>query len=343
MAIPAQQQHKDEYRKLTGLQKIAIFMMAIGEENASKLFGMMEDDEIREITGTMTTLGEISADTVERLIIEFAEQMSASGNIVGSYDTAEKLLIKVLSKERVDAIMDDIRGPAGKTTWDKLGNVSEEVLASYLKNEYPQTVALVLSKIKPDHAARVLTVLPEDLALEVIMRMLTMDTVKKEVLEGVEKTLRMEFMSNLAKTQRRDSFEVMADIFNNFDRNTEGRFMKVLEERDKEASDRIRALMFTFEDLKKVDKAGIQALLRVVDKDKLVIALKGASETIKSLFFDNMSERAAKIMREDMESKGPVRIRDVDEAQMLVVTTAKDMAAKGEINIADTSDEEMIS
>ncbi len=331
MAAPA----KDDYRKLSGAQKIAIFMMSIGEENAGKLFGMMDDEEIREISSIMATLGEISSETVERLYLEFAEQMTASGAVVGTYDTAERLLIKTLGKDRVDSIMEDIRGPAGKTTWDKLGNVSEEVLAGYLKNEYPQTIALVLSKIKPDHAARVLTVLPEDLALEVIMRMLSMESVKKEVLEGVEKTLRMEFMSNLAKTQRRDSHEMMADIFNNFDRNTESRFMKVLEDRDKDASDRIRALMFTFEDLKKIDAAGIQALMRVVDKDKLAIALKGASETVKSLFFDNMSERAAKILKEDMEGKGPVRLREVDEAQMLIVTTAKDLAAKGEIVIAD--------
>jgi len=332
MAAP---QAKDEYRKLTGPQKIAIFMMSVGEEAASKIFSMMDDEEIREISSTMATLGEISSETVERLYIEFAEQMSASGAVVGTFDTAERLLVKALGKERVDSIMEDIRGPAGKTTWDKLGNVSEDVLAGYLKNEYPQTIALVLSKIKPDHAARVLTVLPEDLSLEVIMRMLTMEPVKKEVLEGIEKTLRMEFMSNLARTQRRDSHEMMADIFNNFDRSTESRFMTILEDRDKESSDKIRALMFTFEDLKKIDGAGIQAIMRVVDKDKLAIALKGASEVIKSLFFDNMSERAAKIMREDMESKGPVRIKDVDEAQMVVITTAKDLAAKGEIVIAE--------
>ena len=165
--------------------------------------------------------------------------------------------------------------------------------------------------------------------------MLTMESVKKDVLEGIEKTLRMEFMSNLAKTQKRDSHEIMADIFNNFDRATESRFMKVLEDRDKDAADRIRKLMFTFEDLKKVDAAGIQALMRVIDKDKLAIALKGASEEIKALFFGNMSERAAKILREDMEAKGPVRIKDVDEAQMVIVSTAKDLAGKGEIVIAE--------
>ncbi|MEI7670055.1 MAG: flagellar motor switch protein FliG, partial [Pseudomonadota bacterium] len=310
---------KDDYRKLSGAQKVGILLMSMGEENATKLFGMMEDDEIKEISGTMATLGEISSETVERLYVEFADQMSASGAVVGTYDTAERLLIKALGKDRVDNIMEDIRGPAGKTTWDKLGNVSEEVLAGYLKNEYPQTIALVLSKIRPDHAAKVIKVFQEDLALEVMLRMLSMETVKKDVLEGIEKTLRMEFMSNLAKTQKRDSHELMADIFNNFDRSTEARFMKILEERDVESADKIRALMFTFEDLKKVDTAGIQALMRVIDKDKLAVALKGASETIKSLFFDNMSERAAKILKEDMESKGPVRIKEVDEAQMAIV------------------------
>ncbi len=328
-------QQKDDYRKLTGPQKIAILMMSVGEENASKLFGMMDDEEIREISSTMATIGEISAETVERLYLEFTEQMSASGAVVGTYDTAERLLVKALGKERVDTIMEDIRGPAGKTTWDKLGNVGEDVLAGYLKNEYPQTIALVLSKVRSDHAAKVLAIFPEDLALEVVMRMLTMESVKKDVLESIEKTLRIEFMSNLAKAQQRDSHEMMADIFNNFDRKTEARFMTVLEERDKGAAERIRALMFTFEDLKKIDGAGIQALLRIVDKDKLAVALKGASDAIKSLFFDNMSERAAKILREDMEAKGPVRIRDVDEAQMVIVSAAKDLAAKGEIIIAE--------
>ncbi|MEI6730815.1 MAG: flagellar motor switch protein FliG, partial [Pseudomonadota bacterium] len=258
------------------------------------------------------------------------------------FDTAERLLVKALGKDRVDSIMEDIRGPAGKTTWDKLGNVSEDVLAGYLKNEYPQTIALVLSKIKADHAARVLSVLPEDLSLEVIMRMLTMETVKKEVLEGIEKTLRMEFMSNLAKAQKRDSHEMMADIFNNFDRSTESKFMKSLEDRDQESAERIRSLMFTFEDLKKLDNAGVQSLMRVVDKDKLAVALKGASEVIKNLFFDNMSERAAKIMREDMESKGPVRIKDVDEAQSVIVNSAKDLIAKGEIVINDSGGDQMV-
>lgn len=333
---------KDEYRKLDGPKKAAMFLVALGETNAIKLFSMMEEDEIRELSGVMSTLGQINSDIIERLFHEFAEQVQASGALVGNYDSTERLLVKALGKGRVDTIMEEIRGPAGRTTWDKLGNVSEEILANFLKNEYPQTIAVVLSKIKPDHAARVLSNLPEELSVEVLLRMLSMESVKKDVMDGIEKTLRMEFMSNLAKRQSRDSHELLAEIFNNFDRNAETKFMSKLEERTPESAERVRALMFTFEDLAKIDSSGIQVLLRSADKDKLTVALKGSSDTIKDLFFSSMSERAAKIMREDMGSMGPVRIKDVDEAQMYVVSVAKDLASKGEIVISSDNAEDQL-
>jgi flagellar motor switch protein FliG len=268
--------------------------------------------------------------------------MSYSGGIVGSFDTTEKLLTRFLDDERVESIMDEIRGPAGRTVWDKLGNVNEAVLASYLKNEYPQTVAVVLSRIRPDHAARVLSNLPDDFALEVVMRMLRMEVVQKEILADVEKTLRAEFMSNLARTNRRDNHEVMAEIFNFFDRNTEGRFLNMLEDRSKDAADKIRALMFTFDDLAKLDGAGVRALLRQVEQNQLAIALKGGSQKVKDLFFQNMSERAGKLLSEDMETMGPVRLRDVEEAQMALVNLAKELAAQGEIFLADSKDDELV-
>lgn len=341
MAVPAKKE-KIDYSKLTGLQKTAIILMSVGQDSAAKMFGLMDDNEIKEVSMAMTQLGPVDSETVERLFSEFADQMTSSGVVIGSLDTTEQLLLKALGKDRVDAIMEDIRGPAGRTTWDKLGNVSEELLATYLKNEYPQTISLVLSKIKPDHAARVLTALPDDLSLDVIMRMLTMDSVKKEVLDSVEKTLRVEFMSNVAKTQRRDSHEMMAEIFNNFNRDNETKFMSALEARTPESAERIRALMFTFEDLIKIDPSGIQSVLRSVDKDKLAMAMKGATDGIKDLFFSNMSERASKILREDMEAMGPVRLKDVDEAQMYIVSIAKDLAAKGEIVIADANGEDQL-
>ncbi|MBP5856106.1 flagellar motor switch protein FliG [Marivibrio halodurans] len=326
---------RDDFRSLTGPEKASIMILAIGEDNAVKLFSHMDDEEIKEISQTMANLGNVSSNLVERLFVEFAEQISSTGSLVGSYESTERLLAKALDPDKVSSIMEEIRGPAGRTMWDKLANVNEVVLANYLKNEYPQTVAVVLSKIKPDHASRVLGALPESFAMEVIMRMLRMEAVQKEVLDDVERTLRNEFMTNLARTARRDSHEMMADIFNSLDRNTENRFMTLLEERNRDSAEKIKALMFTFEDLQKLDPGGVQTLLRNVDKDKLGIALKGASEQIKDLFFSNMSERAAKILKEDMSAMGAVRLRDVDEAQMDMVNLAKDLAAKGEIIISE--------
>ncbi len=324
-----------EERTLSGPQKAAILLMTIGEDHASKVLSMLDDEEIKEISSNMSSIGQVASETVERLCVEFAEAMAGTSGVAGGFDSTERLLTRALGKGKVDSIMEEIRGPAGRTTWDKLGNVSEDILAAFLKNEYPQTIALVLSKIKSDHAARVLMTLPEDVSIEVIQRMLSMEAVKKEVLENIEKTLRTEFMTNLAKTQRRDSHEMLAEIFNNLDRTAESKFMGELEKRAPESAEKVRSLMFTFEDIGKIDGPGIQSILRVADKEKLSIALKGAPENIKQLFFSNMSERAAKIMKEDMESKGPVRIKDVDEAQSIIVNLAKDMAAKGEIQIND--------
>jgi len=268
---------------------------------------------------------------------------TASAVTLGSYEQTQRLLAAFLPKDRVDGLMEEIRGPAGRTMWDKLGNVNEAVLANYLKNEYPQTVAVILSKVRSDHAARVLTALPEDFALECVQRMLRMEPVQREILDKIEATLRTEFMSNLARTSKRDSHEMMADIFNSFDRQTEARFIGALEERSRESAERIRALMFVFEDLSKLDPGGVQTLLRAVDKDSLGLALKGASEPLREMFFSNMSERASKIMREDMESMGPVRLKDVDTAQMAMVQVAKDLAARGEIMLAGQgADDELI-
>jgi flagellar motor switch protein FliG len=333
---------REDIRTLTGPEKAAILMLALGEEHTARLFSLMDDEEIKEISQTMANLGTVSSNIVERLFVEFAEQISATGSLVGTYESTERLLAKVLGQDRVNTIMEEIRGPAGRTMWDKLGNVNETVLANYLKNEYPQTVAVVLSKIKPDHAGRVLTQLPESFAMEVVMRMLRMEAVQKEVLDDVERTLRNEFFSSLARTNRRDSHELIAEIFNSLDRSTETRFITALEERNRDSAERIKALMFTFEDLSKVDGMAIQGILRSAEKEKLPIALKGASEGLRDLFFSNMSERAAKLLREEIAGMGPVRLKDVEEAQSYLVALAKDLAARGEIVIAEGSEDELV-
>lgn len=328
--------------RLSGPEKAAVVLLALGEDH-THLWGALDEEEIKEISQAMAGLGTVSSSAVEELLVEFVSGMAGTGAIMGSFEQTQRLLSTFMAPEKVDNLMEEIRGPAGRTMWDKLANVNEAVLANYLKNEYPQTVAVVLSKIKPEHSARVLACLPEDFALECVSRMLRMEPVQREILDKIEQTLRTEFMSNLARTSKRDSHEMMADIFNNFDRQTEARFIAALEERNRESAERIRALMFVFEDLSKLDPGGVQTLLRAVEKDQLALALKGASDALREMFFSNMSERASKIMREDMESMGPVRLKDVDTAQMAMVQVAKDLAAKGEIMLAGAGgDDELI-
>lgn len=328
--------------RLRGPQKAAILMLTLGEELSAQMFSRMQEDEIRDLSHAMAQLGSVSASMVEAVCEEFSGQLGQAGQIIGSFETTERLLLKTMPQERVNQIMEEIRGPAGRTMWDKLGNVNETVLANYLKNEYPQTVAVVLSKVKPDHAARVLSMLPDGFAMEVVMRMLRMENVQKEALEGVERTLKMEFMSNLARTQRRDPHEMMAEIFNGLDRQAEGRILAALEERNREAAERIRSLMFTFEDLKRLDNTGLQTLLRGVEKDRLTLALKGAGEEMREMFFRNMTERAAKLLRDDIAALGPVRLKDVDEAQAAVVIAAKELAAQGQIQLSEGKNDQFV-
>ena len=328
----------DDFNVLSGQQKAAVLMLSLDEERSASLFALLDDEEIKELSVIMASLGKVNSNVVEQLVGEFNDKMSNTGNLIGTYESTERLLAKALDKDRVSVIMEEIRGPAGRTMWDKLGNVNEHVLANYLKNEYPQTIAVILSKIKAEHAAKVIALFPENFAMEIVMRMLRMDSVQKEILDGLEKTLRKEFMSNLSKSTRRDSHELIADIFNSLDRNTEARFVEALEERNRESADRVKSLMFTFEDLNRIDNQGIQVLLRNIDKDKLAIALKGASDNIKDLFFNNMSSRAGKIIKEDMDAMGPVRLRDVEEAQQYVVGVAKDLANSGEIVVSEGKD-----
>jgi flagellar motor switch protein FliG len=330
-------------RKLSGPERAAVLMLALGQQFGANIWSQLDDDELREISIVMSTLGTIEAESVEGLLLEFVSRMSASGALMGNYDATERLLQQYLPSERVNGIMDEIRGPAGRNMWEKLSNVQEGVLANYLKNEYPQTVAVVMSKLRPEHAARVLAILPEDMALDVVNRMLRMEAVQKEVIERVEQTLRTEFMSNLSQTRRRDAHEVMAEIFNNFDRQTETRFMTSLDGESRESAERIKALMFTFDDLVRLDTASAQTLMRHIDKDKLAVALKGAGEPVREFFMGNMSTRAAKMLIDDMQALGPVRLREVDDAQSQLVNLAKDLAAKGEIMISKgRNDEELI-
>jgi flagellar motor switch protein FliG len=329
-------------RVLKGPERAAVFLLALGEEHGAAIWQLLDDDEIRTVSLAMTQLGAIEPEQVEALVLDFISNMG-SGAVTGDYERTEKLLSKLLPRSRAELIMEEIRGPAGRNMWQKLSNVQDQVLANYLKNEYPQTVAVILSKIRSDHAARVLGILPDEFALDVVNRMLRMEAVPKDALERIEETLRVEFIANLAHTARRDSHELMAEIFNAFDRHTESRFLSALDETNRDAAQRIRSLMFVFDDLARLDPGSAQTLMRTIDKETLGKALKGASEPVRDFFLSNMSQRASKVLQDDMAALGPVRLKDVDEAQQKMVNLAKELAAKGDIMISkNRAEDELI-
>lgn len=329
--------------ELNGAQRAAVILLILGDEFGRPIWSELEDEEIRIISRSMADLGTVDAEVVEQIMVDFISKVSNAGAVTGSFDRTESLLQRLLPKNQVSAIMEEIRGPAGRNMWQKLANIEASVLANFLKNEYPQTVAVVLSKIKPDHAAQVLSHLPEEFAIDVVQRMLRMESVQKEALDYIEQTLRSEFVATLAQTARKDPHESMAVIFNSFDRQTESRFLSALDVMNKDSARKIRALMFTFEDLQKLDPAGVQVLMRGVDREVLTRALKGASQAMKDFFLAGMSSRAAKNLLDDLQSMGPLRLKEVDEAQSKMVQIAKNLADKGEIMIAkNNSEDELI-
>jgi flagellar motor switch protein FliG len=331
-------------RVLSGDEKAAAILLALGPDFGRPIFDELDEEDIKSVSRAMVRIGPITQKMLDDLLVEFVTSLSSHGAVAGNTDTTERLLLSFLPPDRVDSIMEEIRGPAGRNMWEKLANVQEDILANYLKNEYPQTIAVVLSKISTEHAAKVLAVLPEELAVDVVQRMLGLDPVQKDILEKIESTLRLEFMTTLTHSKRRDSHEQMAEIFNAFDRQTEARFITTLEESSREDAEKIKSLMFTFEDLLKLENSAIQTLLQKIDKKDLGLALKGANEATKEFFFNNMSSRAAKLLRDDMEAMGAVRLKDVDEAQARMVGMTKDLAARGEILISKgKADEAMVA
>jgi flagellar motor switch protein FliG len=331
-----------ELKKYTGPQRAAALLLVLGKTHGAPIWESLAVEEVKELSSAMAQLGRLPAPVVEHLLVMFSSEIAGMASLHGSFETTERLLGNMLSDDKVKEIMDDIRGPSGRTMWDKLSNVSEGVLAAYLKNEYPQTVALILGKLKPDHAARVLSELPREMGVEVIGRMLRMDTVQKGVITEVEQTLKIEFMTNLARTQRRDPHESMAELFNAMDRSTEEAMLLALEEKSPDSAERIRALMFTFEDLTGLLPAAIATIVKQADKKVLTLALKAADEAARKIFFGGMTERAASLLREDISNTGPVRARDCEEAQSQLVLLAKTLADKGEIMLVDPKSDDAV-
>lgn len=327
---------------MNGARRAAIVLLALGEKSCAQIMEHFDETEVKELSMAMAELGTVRPDVIAGVVQDFLERLSERDRIVGDYDRTEDFLRSVLPGEKADAIIDDIRGRATRNIWKKMSTIEPAQLTTYLQGEYPQTAALILSRLPSGVAARALSGFGTETATDVLNRMLTLNHVQRDALDGVERVLHAEFLSGLTRTVRRDSHAVIADIFNAFDRQTEKRLMETLEVANEDAASKIKQLMFTFDDLMKLGPSGIQTLLRGVDRAVLAQSLKGASDKLRDLFTENMSTRAAKMLLDDISSLPPMKMRDIEAAQGTLVQYAKDLESKGELSLGRSEDDELV-
>ena len=334
-----------ELKQYTGAQRAAALMLALGQDNGAPIWTQLAPDEVVELSAAIAQLGSVPVVVIEHLLDKFSTEVSTMSALYGSYESVDRLLQGLLPSKKVAEILKDIRGSgrnrgSGKNLWENLANVSEKVLAGYLKNEYPQTGALIISRLRPDYSAKVLAELPSDFATDIIMRMLRMDTVQSDVLTDVEQNLRAEFITNLSRSVNSDPHQAVAVLFNALDRQTEEKLLKALDEKVPDSAERIRSLMFTFDDLANLLPGSVSTLVRFADKREMALALKAADEPMRQMFFGAMTQRAAKMMQDDMRAMGPVRVSECEEAQMSLVRLTKSLAERNEIVMPGPKDDE---
>jgi flagellar motor switch protein FliG len=322
---------------VTGPEKVAIVMLAVGKVHAAKLLERFEEDEQKEVVRAMMNMGLVSGDMVERLLGTFLSRIQSS-DVFGSVAQAEQILLSAMPPERVRQLMEELRGAAGRSIWEKLQTVPDAQVAMFVGAESPQTAAFVLTRLPSAQAARVLQQLPRPLAEDIVKRILNLTPVAKPVVDDVERVLRTEFLTNIGQNRMSDQHGLVAEIFNQLDHELENAMFAALDKEMPESAERIRSLMFTFADLKNIDDAGIQILMQELPPGILPLALKGAAPEMMDLFLRNMAERAARMMREEINGMPKVRLRDVEDARRQVVNTCKELIARGEITASSDED-----
>lgn len=326
-------------RNLTGEQKTVILLRAIGEDAAAQVMKQLDPKEIKKLGSFMQQAAHISKEEEDQVIADF-KAMSVKGEI--QFQGAEfikNILIKALGPEKAARIIEAMTRKHYPGL-EGLRWVDTKTLVHMLKAEHPQTVAVILAHLESDQASQVLAALPEPFRDDVALRLATMEDVQPEILQELSDTLQETLLTSQGMgVQSIGGAEVVADILARMDKATETGIMTKLAERNQPLADTIRALMFVFDDLIKVDDRGIQELLKEVSKEDLPIALRGASPDVREKFFRNMSSRAAEMLKDDMESKGPVRVADVEKAQQNILKVCRKLEEEGRIVIAGAGEE----
>ena len=322
-------------KRLSGPERAAILFLGLQQEQISKLMDHLNEDEIRTISRTMSRLGKVDPAIVEAVFGDFGESAASGGVIVGTTQTTERLLRSVLigRDELVDSILQEISGPPKSNTWERVTTVEAKTLADYLGNEHPQVAAVVLSQLFADYAAQVLAQLPAAYSADIMLRLLEVPTVNREILDDIERALRNDLGMDLVQDKKKDPHSYMADLIGRVNSDTEARLLGSLESASPEQAAMVRKHMFTFADLVRISATSIQALLQECDKSRLAMALKLSDDSQRQKFLSNMSERQAKMFRDELEAGGTPRKPEVEEAQKEIVLLAKALSAAGLLSL----------
>ena len=327
-----------------GLQKSAIVLLALGEKFTGEAFKRMERQEIMAISRAMLETESVPKEQVLAVLKEFNDALAYGAELlVGGADTVKRLLTKTLDSETAKYIMDSLDLDTGPTPFQELENVSPKILSQILRNEHPQTLALILGHLHPDQAAELVQNLPSGVRAEVLMRLAKLEAVAEEMLMEVDKVLQSQLIAIGGKEGKKvGGVNAVAEILNAVDRVTEEEVLSEIEEESTQMAEDIRNLMFVFEDIKAIDDRSIRELLKEVSNEDLTMSLKGASDDLKDKFLSNLSERAATMIREDLEIMGPVKLADVEGAQQNIVKTVRRLEDEGKIAISRGGGDEFI-
>lgn len=320
---------------LSGLTKAAIVLLAVGPERAGKLLKTLQPKAVEEVTRELASLGRVSAELQSAVMREFYNVSIASQHASeGSLDYAKQLLLSSMDPKSAERMLGQIQTQVQRTPFSFLQRAESENLMAFIQDEHPQTIALIICHLPHHKAGEILGGLPMKKQIEVIKRVANMEQTNPEVIREVERGLESRLSSMLNQSmEKAGGVPTVAEILNLTDRSTEKAIMEGLEADDPDLVEQIRRLMFVFEDILKVNDKGIQAVLKEVENSELALALKTASEDLKTKIFKNMSERAAALIREDMQYMGPVKVSDVEAAQQRVVDIVRRLEESGEVVI----------
>ncbi|MFG1296606.1 MULTISPECIES: flagellar motor switch protein FliG [Xanthobacter] len=336
MATPTQ----GKSRPLHGTDKVAAVLMTMGPPTANRLLKHFDPDEIKLITRSMSQLKSITPTQIESIVEDFASQFASGASLMGTASDVERLLTGVLPPEQIADIMAELLGTANHSIWERISTVSESVLASYIAKEHPQTAALMLSKVRPACAAKVMSFIPEERRNGILRRMLTFKPIVDATMQVIEKTVYEDFMMNFSRNAGADPHARMADIINKMDRDDMETVLSSLASTRPKSAEILRGLLFTFDDIVKLTPRARTSLFDQVPTDKLVLALKGTDHDFREMILQSLGARIRRMVEQEMATGEPVPAREVAEARRSITDLALDMAGRGEIELNSDSDED---